>query len=609
MTLGLGRPHGSAVLGQPLVVSFDLRLDAEDNVDSACIEAEVLQGDTRIDPGRVRTSITSSGPNAVLTVLTRTAIEEPVVTVHLKVGCSQNSSRRYVLLTELPPDVRGAATATAVPRVSDTPAALPLPSQGAAVQALPVQPRLAPAARARAVPPPAPRPGTAPAGKVQRQASMAKPGGRQPARTAAADKPRLQLEPAALAATPWAGLKTSGALSVAAKNPAHQGTPAAEAPGLRDAAAKNTALIAEVQAPWGPRGLVYTLLALLVAALAAIAYVWRRSHVLSTALPPAWWVEQNTPDPADAGEPPSGGGAHPAFTAHGTGHGPLRVSGAPLDVDIGALLPVAAQPSRQSHRIHPEDLADVQQHADFFVSLGQYAQAIEVLRAYIGDHPTGSPVAYLDLLQIYQSLGQQADYLRLGHVFEGLFNAVVPAPAAFKQTGSSLEDHPEVLQDIEAAWGTPDVLVLLEALVRRTPQAQAGPFALGAYRELLLLHAVALAESDAGLMPPRLDVADRHHGWASNFAPVQAPSTYPDALVPTLPLPTDRHSSGWDRIASGPADLASTFDLDIDLDLDLTWSGPDTRPSAPQTLSSHMGDFDLFDPAIEADIAPRSTRR
>ena len=74
MALGLGRPHGSAVLGQPLAVSFDLRLDAEDNVDSACIEAEVLQGDTRVDPGRVRTSITSSGPNAVLTVLTRTSL-------------------------------------------------------------------------------------------------------------------------------------------------------------------------------------------------------------------------------------------------------------------------------------------------------------------------------------------------------------------------------------------------------------------------------------------------------------------------------------------------------------------------------------------------------
>ena len=48
MALSLGRPHGPAVLGQPLAVSFDLRLDAEDNVESACIEAEVIQGDTRI---------------------------------------------------------------------------------------------------------------------------------------------------------------------------------------------------------------------------------------------------------------------------------------------------------------------------------------------------------------------------------------------------------------------------------------------------------------------------------------------------------------------------------------------------------------------------------
>ena len=86
MALSLGRPHGPAVLGQPLAVSFDLRLDAEDNVESACIEAEVIQGDTRIDPSRVRTVVTGSGQNAVVKVTTSTAIDEPVVTVNLKAG-------------------------------------------------------------------------------------------------------------------------------------------------------------------------------------------------------------------------------------------------------------------------------------------------------------------------------------------------------------------------------------------------------------------------------------------------------------------------------------------------------------------------------------------
>ena len=114
MALSLGRPHGPAVLGQPLAVSFDLRLDAEDNVESACIEAEVIQGDTRIDPSRVRTVVTGSGQNAVVKVTTSTAIDEPVVTVNLKAGCTQNASRRYVLLTELPADLRAPATASPV---------------------------------------------------------------------------------------------------------------------------------------------------------------------------------------------------------------------------------------------------------------------------------------------------------------------------------------------------------------------------------------------------------------------------------------------------------------------------------------------------------------
>ena len=50
--------------------------------------------------------------------------------------------------------------------------------------------------------------------------------------------------------------------------------------------------------------------------------------------------------------------------------------------------------------------------------------------------------------------------------------------------------------------------------------------------------------------------------------------------------------------------------MDFDLDLDLSLQPPPA--SAPLPLSStksNLVDFDLFDPEVEDDIAPRSTRR
>ena len=650
MALSLGRAHGPAVLGQPLSVSFDVRLDAEDNVDSACISAEVVQGDTRIDPSRVRTSITSAGQNAVVKVGTSVAIEEPVVAVVLKAGCTQNASRRYVLLTELSPDLHVAPTAAVVasnaPLVSGALAPL-APLLSAEPAPARVRPRAAPAPGAgittrqqRAVP----------SGKAQQRpvaqrknAKTAKPakGTSSPMAAARAGKPRLQLEPATMPAAAGGGLKTSdGVSSAVAENPALRASAAAqwralntqaqditridgqeaELRSLRETAAKDKARVAGLtdqlrqaeQARYA-NGLVYTLFALLLAALLALVYLWRRKPDE----PPAWWLEQTAKDPSgepgmsstDAPHAAAEGGAQRTTLVRDSGHAPLWVSGTQVDVDVDSLLPVATQPSRKSHRIHPEDLADVQQHADFFVSLGQYGQAIEVLRAYIGDHPTGSPVAYLDLLQIYQSLGRQADYQQLGHEFEKTFNATVPEPALFKQPGNGLEDYPDVLQKIEAVWAMPEVLELLEDMVRRSPKVQAGPFTLGAYRELLLLHAVAMAETDSALMAPRVDVADQQSGWASNFGALQqaAANLNPVPYAPTTP--TLRQGGGGVRQGSGPAEVASTYDLDIDLDLDLARSAPDTKPWAPQVVNSNMVDFDLFDPEIEEDIAPKSTRR
>ena len=50
--------------------------------------------------------------------------------------------------------------------------------------------------------------------------------------------------------------------------------------------------------------------------------------------------------------------------------------------------------------------------------------------------------------------------------------------------------------------------------------------------------------------------------------------------------------------------------MDFDLDLDLSiHQPPASAPSPLSTTKSNLVDFDLFDPEVEDDIAPRSTRR
>ena len=73
-----------------------------------------------------------------------------------------------------------------------------------------------------------------------------------------------------------------------------------------------------------------------------------------------------------------------------------------------------ARPRRRRTRpVNTEELFDVQQQSDFFLSLGQHDQAIAVLREHIAANPGTSALAYLDLLRIYHSLGRKDDYARL----------------------------------------------------------------------------------------------------------------------------------------------------------------------------------------------------
>src|SRR5207253_8212909 len=89
-----------------------------------CVQADLFQSDTRAGPLDVVLEPIEGG--YVARIRSSMVVEEPVITVYVRSGCSQQVTRAYVLLAEQPQDLATPALTLApspslalVPRVSD----------------------------------------------------------------------------------------------------------------------------------------------------------------------------------------------------------------------------------------------------------------------------------------------------------------------------------------------------------------------------------------------------------------------------------------------------------------------------------------------------------
>ncbi|MBP8053425.1 MAG: hypothetical protein KAY39_01115 [Burkholderiaceae bacterium] len=91
---------------QALALSVPVQLDsATATADSSlCAQADVYYADTRQDPARVQVQQAPAEPVGTHTVqiTSAAAIDEPMVTVYLQIGCGQKVSRRFVMLADYP---------------------------------------------------------------------------------------------------------------------------------------------------------------------------------------------------------------------------------------------------------------------------------------------------------------------------------------------------------------------------------------------------------------------------------------------------------------------------------------------------------------------------
>ncbi len=102
--LTLGPLQGNAWLGRRLDVSVVAKLDAGQSASALCSTAEVFHGDVQVDSSRVRVLAepTAKTDEVALRIVSSATVDEPVVTVRLRVGCESEVGRRYVLLPDAP---------------------------------------------------------------------------------------------------------------------------------------------------------------------------------------------------------------------------------------------------------------------------------------------------------------------------------------------------------------------------------------------------------------------------------------------------------------------------------------------------------------------------
>ena len=224
-----------------------------------------------------------------------------------------------------------------------------------------------------------------------------------------------------------------------------------------------------------------------------------------------------------------------------------------------------------------EELFDIRQQAEFFTSLGQYDQAIQVLESCIGDSGEASPHVYLDLLKLFHTLNRKADFERYRALFNRLFTGRIAEFAAFNDEGRGLEEYGELFARITKLWLTVEVVDLIEVFIFRNPGGDHSQgFDLAAYRDLLLLHSIAkrLLGASAGFVDSNNAALTRNPFKSSADLTALGMTTGPGPLEPVM------------------ADVAPQG-LDLDLSL------PD-EPASPQAAAPEGGSTPLEFPPVDA---------
>ncbi len=668
------------MIGRPLDTTVQVVLEAQDDAGSLCLDADVFYADNKLDKSRVRITLEKSltSPNqAVARIRSSVAVDEPVVTLYLRAGCQLKTERRYVLLAEPMPETAPDRNSPLPmpPLALGRPATVPVP-EGASTE--PVSrstnannaksERAVRRSRSAAAAAPSNPDATTPAAGVSKAKSRRLTDSTEDSRTVLRNKARLKLEPLDLSIEREPQLKASTELlSVPATDPQSRATAIAlwralsaqpedilrdaeksqaQENSLRNLQAQSQKSMASINDLNGKlqearseryaNVIVYTLLALLIAAVAGLLFLLRPSlfgrRGVSGDRP--WWRKDGVYENQQAAWSNSSPSDDAGQMGINKGRSTPKVALVDSDDDSDAALKdikpnsvksvatpafVDSVPLEKSdfgssmmlpsRAVKAEELFDVQQQADFFVSIGQHDQAIEVLRSHIAENQETSALVYLDLFNLYHQSKKPAEYDNLRVMFNQRFNTQIPTFELYTDKYLGLESYNLAMSRIVALWPTPKVLEIIEESLFRQPDTKAEAFNLEAYRELLLLYSVANdiigSAPSAGALSKKFDLPDRPFDSVHPL-PVKFSSTSIQPLSASMEV--TQPIEQVETVESLAALVVPPASLRLGLDIDLSKLSTPSRAVDFETPADaqFFAQFDLAAPALMPDTEPPS---
>lgn len=643
--LTLGRAKGAAIVAQPLSLSVPISAATDEDLSDLCFEADVFYGDNKVDGSKVTLTSDPAiaGQTWQLRIVSRLPVDEPVVTLNLRSACSAKASRRYVILSDVAPEAPafagggsqssiGVVKATGLASASATTSELNrLPSPSSNNTSVEEKPKLKRNTRTEPKEP-----------SLTSRSEIKRPLTNKPRlKLAPLDihperDPLLKTSPELLssptedmqkrveAAALWRALNLTpddvirdAARLQALENNVQKLT---DASGLNQRQIND--LLGRLERAEGERyrnPLVFGLGAVIFLLVAGGVWMLRRQRYQSDGSP--WWRAESSTDDTLESLPGSSGrvatsleqmggslgrvGANPHVVSPSVAPAPgvvdidLELDFSDLDApDYSNKVGVSEEISNDSadasgHRdfshslssglraVNTQEMLDIRQQAEFFMTLGQHDDAIALLEVHVADSVELNPSIYLDLLKIFHTLSRKAEFDKYRKEFNAVFSGQVPAYADFLQVGKSLEDYPVLCEELTRMWPTREALEFLESCLVRQPRAESPVLVdLEAFKDLLLLHAVGRRLVEA------LDGAPVAFSTSKSLAQkLQVFNTGPTPLDVALP------------------EVASAGVMEVDLELDI----PDA-PVLPATSPvDNLIDFDVS--GFSNDKAPVDQRR
>jgi hypothetical protein len=155
----------------------------------------------------------------------------------------------------------------------------------------------------------------------------------------------------------------------------------------------------------------------------------------------------------------------------------------------------------QDKQVHVDEMMDAGHLAEYFIETGDEDRAMALLEESLDDSASDSfahsfALPYLLLFDLYRKHGRKAEFDALYSRFQRRFNVAVPpwgadADALRRSQGRDLMDYDRAMKLITMTWGEPQIVNVLERMLLDDPHQHRMGFELAAYRDLLMLYAVA----------------------------------------------------------------------------------------------------------------------